>query len=133
MAVEDAVMSALAWQRDAEARIARAERELANLQLAEQARPQVVPPPPVLPKMVAAPPPAHDTPLTSRAAPPWVEKPVSVPVHFEDEPFDAGRLPDELNGGRRKRALAWGALILFLTVLGTLVSLAIVSQAKHGL
>jgi hypothetical protein len=42
-------------------------------------------------------------------------------------------LPDALNGARRKRALAWGALLVLLLGLGTLVVSAIASQAKHGL
>jgi hypothetical protein len=141
VAVEQALASALAWQREADTRIARAELDLATLRTSERAhaeqvqarsiaraenpRPAVVaePQPPVPVVQYAAPPVAMSAPLPARLPLPSVD----------DVPFDADMLPDELNGGRRKRALAWGALLFLLLGLGTLVVMAIASQAKHGL
>jgi len=140
VAVEEALASALAWQRDADTRIARAELDLATLRTserahAEQAQARSVaraqdPPPAVVAQAAvpvavryAAPPVVMSAPLPSRLPLPSVD----------DVPFDADMLPDALNGARRKRALAWGALLVLLLGLGTLVVSAIASQAKHGL
>ena len=136
VAVEDALSSALAWQRDAEARIARAELELATLQVAARARAQQVAAPPQVPIQSATAPVAA-VEIARPAPAPLPAATVSLvarpPLPSVDlEPFDEGMLPDELNGGRRKRALAWGALLFLLLGLGTLVALAILSQAKHG-
>jgi hypothetical protein len=133
-AVEQAVASALAWQRETEARIARAELDLNALRALEEAR-VTTPRAPELPAAVI-PPAVGPPPLPVQPAP-QVATYASIPVRFslpgEEVPFDIGMLPDELNGGRRKRAIAWGALILLLVALGTLAAFAIASQAKHGL
>ncbi len=147
IAVERAMSSALAWRRETEARIARAEADLSTLRAAEQARliaaaraaeeatvvnaraPEVL--------RAAAPPPLPMQPTPMPPAAPSVAMYSSIPVRvslpsIEDVPFDIDMLPDALNGGRRKRAIAWGVLLLLLLGLGTLVVLAIASQAKHS-
>jgi hypothetical protein len=127
-AVEQAVASALSWQRQAEARIARAELDLAVLRASDAIRTPEPPPavlPPPLPVQAAA-------ALAVATAVPVVARPPPLPS-IDDVPFDIEMLPEALNGGRRKRKLAWGALILLLLGLGTLFELAIASQAKHGL
>jgi hypothetical protein len=143
VAVEREVSAALAWQREAEARIARAELDLAALRTSEEARARAAVPARVVQEVAT--PRAPD--VSAAVAPPALPVPhapqqvatyASIPVRFsipstEEVPFDIGMLPDELNGGRRKRALVVGALLLFLVILGTLVAFAIASQAKHGL
>jgi hypothetical protein len=143
MAVEQAMSSALGWQRETEARITRAERDLAALIAPEQVQARsvatsravqeapiahaqdvltAVAPPPV-PVQYATPPVAMSAPLPVRSLLPSIA----------EEPFDAEMLPDALNGGRRRRTIVWGAVILLFLGLGSLIAMAITSQAKHGL
>lgn len=88
------------------------------------------------PTVVAQPRPP--VPAVQHAAPPVVAMSAPLPSRLPlpsiaDVPFDADMLPDALNSGRRKKVIAWGAILFLLFGLGTLVVLAIASQAKHGL
>jgi hypothetical protein len=94
-------------------------------------------PTPVASPIAASPPPAPPAPVqVDRSVGPFHSIPPTrpvLPLPGSDDPFDASMLPDELNGGRRKKMMAVVALVVAVLGVGGLVALAIASQAVHGL
>jgi hypothetical protein len=143
--VDQALAATHAWQREIEARVARIEAAMSDLQLSERARAAtfsaVAQPPasPTLPHPAALFPVAPSPAPFITAAPLVTHSPVTpvgrpLPVQgFDDAARVLSVFPSGIDGGRRKRTIAIVAVVILILAVGALAALAAVSHTVHGL